>query len=297
MMQIVTTKESVDKSIKYIFSNEEGIKVESIYFTYIGQRKHKPIEINTLCISSQAGCQMDCSFCATGKGGFFANLTAEDMLQQITSINKDLASRNKPEATSYAIMGMGEPLMNFEEICKFYKDVKKTKPYIDPISISTVGITPKIKELADNKEVNFKLFVSIHSPFDEERNKLIPINKKYHLKKLIETCEYYAKQKNERVEMSYMLIKGFNDTKKHAEEFAKLLNPDYFDVQILLFNSIKNSTYQRPSEEDAIQFNEIIKKYGIVSNVQISKGVDVDGGCGQFIQDNKKKSAKKEKPL
>ncbi|MEX1012339.1 MAG: 23S rRNA (adenine(2503)-C(2))-methyltransferase RlmN [Waddliaceae bacterium] len=280
-MEIINRRLSSDGSVKYVFKNEKEYRFETIYFLFQGLKYGEYVETPTLCISSQAGCAMKCTFCATGKGGFFSNLSTREMQAQVELVQKDLETLGKPKATGIAMMGMGEPLMNYSQVLNFHDVMKESYN----ISISTVGIVPSIEKLAGKEDLRLRLYISIHSPYEEERSKIIPINNKYPLSTLIPACENYAKKKG-KVIASYLLLKGVNDTLQHAEDLAQMLNPNYFETQILLFNAVEGIHFQRPQDDTAHQFAEVLKKRGLVSQVIISKGRDIGGGCGQLVQNS-----------
>lgn len=234
---------------------------------------------------------MGCTFCATGYGGFFKNLSHEEMLAQVELVQRDLRESGKIEKETLGnviLMGMGEPLMNLSNVLKFCRELDFSSAYlIKLISISTVGVAPKIKELAHASDIKLKLFFSLHSPFDEERSRIAPINQKYNIAETLAACTYFAQVQQQKIIVCYLLLKGINDSKKHAEAFANLLNPQFFETQILLYNPIPNINYERPTMESALSFAQTVKEYGITTDIRVSKGQDVQGGCGQLIRDIK----------
>jgi 23S rRNA (adenine2503-C2)-methyltransferase len=285
MIEIFDRCISSDGSIKYGFVNSAGNRFEAITFIYNGHHERKPITVRAICISSQAGCNLACSFCATGLEGFYANLTGEEMLQQIELVQRDLESSGLPPATGYAVMGMGEPLLNLPVVIEFFRAVRKNQSrYIEPLSLSTVGVAPRIRQLAEVSDVNYRLFVSLHSPYNEERVNFIPLTSKYPIEEVLSACREYSQKKGSRVEASYLLFKGVNDSERHARDLAKLLDPHHFDAQILLYNEIEGLQYERPSMESAEMFKDILSATGIMTTVQVSKGIDIQGGCGQLTR-------------
>lgn len=281
MLKIINYSSSSDKSIKYTFQNSLGNRCEAVYF------RLPQFEEYRVCISSQAGCAMRCNFCATGNGGFFANLTLEEMLEEVSLIVQDLLQKKiekKNAKFNIALMGMGEPLMNYKNICKFLNKVKEAFPHLNRMSLSTVGITDRIYEIANLPlEFQLKLYLSVHSPYNEERVKIMPITRKYKIESAIEASKDFAKKTKMPVKATYLLLKDINDTPQHAQDFANLLDPRYFEAQIQLYNYVLGLPYQRVSDEYAHQFKDIVARNGIDTIVQISKGRDVEGGCGQFI--------------
>ncbi|MDR2539896.1 MAG: 23S rRNA (adenine(2503)-C(2))-methyltransferase RlmN [Chlamydiales bacterium] len=304
----ILAKSSSDKSIKYVLGNKTGNKFEAVYFKFFEEEdKNRPyfnyyledgqLPTYTICISSQIGCAMGCTFCATGYGGFFKNISAEELLEQVFLIRNDLIKEKIEKVESLGniiLMGMGEPLMNLPNVLKFCRKLNTISTnFIKLKSISTIGIVPKIKELAHVLDINIKLFLSLHSPFDEERSSLMPINLKYNIQEIIAACEYFAHIQQQKIIVCYLLLKGINDSEKHAQAFSELLNPQFFETQILSYNPIPNVDFERPSIKTAFSFAQIIKEKGLTTDIRISKGQDIQGGCGQLVQEDTGKTIKK----
>lgn len=294
-MKIVERLVSSDGSIKYIFQNHNGYYCEAIYYR-LPPKNNTPYERYHICISSQFGCKMKCSFCDTGNLGFCHNLSYEEMLEEINLVRQDIIKSGKEKAStkySAVIMGMGEPLNNLENTAKFCTTLTTADPKLETIPISSVGIVSQIPKLAQmqNQLKNIKFFVSLHSPYDEQRNQIMPINKRYNISSLLSACQQYHLDTNSKVTLSYMLMEGVNDTDKHLSDLTKLINPEHFKVQLLLYNNTTNSNFIRPAIETANLFNEHLNKNGISSIIRVSKGQDISGGCGQLIalQKNKQK--------
>ena len=292
MIQIIERRKSIDGSTKYLFNDgiKEGNNFEALYFYPIDNVKK-----SSICISTQIGCAVGCAFCATGKLGLSRNLKSFEMIDAIQKIleeeKKDGEDVNNFDTV--ALMGMGEPLHNYDEIRKFYHEAIK-KFSLRHISISTSGVTDKILKLAED-DTNFNLCVSLHSPFNDERTELMPINKRYPLHEVIRACEYYYQKKqkdslNLKIKASYLLLKDFNDSDEHIEELIKILNKDIFKVQILLYNENDKLPFKRPSIEKAKYFEKKLNEQGLETKISISKGQDIAGACGQMAgKINKKK--------
>ena len=224
------------------------------------------------------------------------------MLEAITKILED--EKNDEEDISnfdtVALMGMGEPLHNYNEIKEFYHQAMDVLS-VRHISLSTSGITDNIIKLAED-DTNYNLCFSLHSPFNDERSELMPINKRYPLEDVIKACEYYyyKKQKDAlglKIKASYLLLKDFNDSDRHIEELIKILNKDVFKVQILLYNENEKLPFKRPSIERAKYFEKKLNEHGLETKISISKGQDIAGACGQMagkINLSKQKINKKE---
>lgn len=297
MLKIIERLPSNDNSVKYAFKDKDNNKFESIYFR-LPPWKGVPYKIYHMCISSQAGCAMGCKFCATAYGGFFANLTPEEMMSEIDLMREDLIKNGlETDSTGFNIvlMGMGEPLMNYDNVIEFCYQARERFPTLNKIAISTVGLSDRIYELTELPlNLQMKLFISVHSPYNSERMQIMPITKKYSIESVMEACKSFAKRTNTLVKATYLLLKDFNDTEKHARDFAKLLDPRYFEAQIQLYNVTPGIPYQRVSDETGYTFKNIVEaESGVDTIIQISKGQDIDGGCGQLIKKINENTARK----
>lgn len=298
-----TTYSSEDNSIKYAFLiPEKENLIEGIYFR-LQSRSDFPDDIYHMCISSQAGCAMGCTFCATGYGGFFSQISSEEMLNQVDLIYKDVIENSKECSTtkfSVGLMGMGEPFMNYSNVEEFCYSAPKKFNNLYAICISTVGIVPKIKEAAKiAKDIGIlRLFVSIHSPYDKERSYIMPITNNFPIQSVLEASRVYHQETQSKIILSYLLLGSINKSEKHAEDFAKLIaNDNFFIVQILLYNETPEIPFSRPSNESAAKFRDILNSHGIETIIQISKGQDIDGGCGQFIKKINRKTLERRKRI
>lgn len=283
MLELAQKKVSNDGSIKYILKTQKGHYIETVFFRL--DNKTTEHYSFSLCLSSQAGCALNCAFCATGKLGLLENLSSEQMLEQLHCVLNDLQETQIIQSQEYyhiALMGMGEPLHNFDMVCRFYKELKQNTQNAVKLSLSTVGLASKIMMLAEDKTVNYDLFLSLHTPFNEERNKLIPVNKKYPIACVLKACRTYAQKKQELVKISYLLMVGINDSQTHALKLARLLSPKYFAVQVLLYNPITEDRYSRPSYEAALEFQGLLRSQGLDCHIVVSKGLDISAGCGQL---------------
>lgn len=284
MIKKVERIKSVDGSSKYLFNdgNSEKGNFEALYFYPVDN-----VEKSSICISTQIGCAVGCAFCATGRLGLTRNLKSAEMIEAINKILEDEKNDGEDieKLDSIALMGMGEPLHNYNEVREFYHQAMKLFN-VRHISLSTSGVTDNIIKLADD-DTNFNLLFSLHSPFNEERDKLIPINKKYPLEGVIKACEYYYNKKqkdslNLKIKASYLLMKDFNDTDRHVKELIKILDKDIFKVQILLYNENEDLPFKRPSIEKAREFERKLNESGLETKISISKGQDIAGACGQM---------------
>jgi 23S rRNA (adenine2503-C2)-methyltransferase len=272
-IQIFKQIVSADGNIKFLNLLNDSNIIESVLMKY-----HHGF---TLCLSTQVGCKMKCQFCASGKEGFIKNLSAGEMLGQILEAQKIL----KRKVNNIVIMGSGEPLDNLDALLKFI-DIINNLYGINiserNITISTCGLIPQIKLLAD-KKLKITLALSLHNPFQEEREHIMPIAKKYTIPELMHAIDYYINMTKRRVTIEYMVISGLNDTKRHASELGKLLQGKLIHVNIIPINKIKNTKYSQSSPEKIGTFIEILKKrYNIITTVRRTIGSDINAACGQL---------------
>lgn len=263
---------SYDSTKKYLFSFADGETVESVLMEY-----HHGY---TSCISTQAGCKMGCTFCATGQGGFSRNLTASEMLAQLQTEQKD----NNIRISNVVLMGMGEPLDNFDNVVRFLKLVSDEHGMnigMRHISLSTCGIVPRIYELADMK-LQLTLSVSLHAPNDEIRSRTMPINKRYNIDKLLDACRYYCKQTGRRISFEYAMIDGVNDSDDCARELGRRLKGMLAHVNLIPVNAVSGTGYKKSKRDRMKSFTDILAKFGITATVRRTLGSDINASCGQL---------------
>ena len=261
-----------DDTKKYLFSFGDGEMVESVLMKY-----HHGY---TSCISTQVGCKMGCTFCATGKSGFSRNLTASEMLAQLQAEQQD----NHIRISNIVLMGMGEPLDNFENVIRFLKLVSSENGMnigMRHISLSTCGIVPKIYELADMK-LQLTLSVSLHAPNDQIRSRTMPVNRKYNIDELLKACQYYVRQTNRRISFEYAMIDGVNDSVANAEELAKRLKGILSHVNLIPVNAVKGTGYEKSKKESIKRFIAVLEGAGITATVRRTLGSDINASCGQL---------------
>lgn len=291
MVRKIERVKSIDGSSKYLFNDGKSEKgnFEAIYFYPVDG-----IQESSICVSTQIGCSVGCAFCATGKLGFNRNLKSTEMLETIAKILEEekKSGENIRNFTSVALMGMGEPLHNYEEVRNFYHQAIKMLP-IKHASLSTSGVPENIIKLA-NDDTKYDLFFSLHSPFNEERSRLVPMNNRYPLEDVLSACKYYYEEKQrdiigKKIKASYLLLKDFNDTDEHLQQLTKILDKDIFKVQILLYNEIEELPFKRTSIEKAKEFENKLKENGLEATISISKGQDIAGACGQMAGKKRRK--------
>ncbi len=273
-LKIVKAESSADQSIKFLFELADKETIESVFIKEKGR--------NTVCISAQVGCPLACSFCATGYMGFKRNLTAGEIVDQIIQIKKNIPENETIK--NIVFMGMGEPFLNYDNVLKALRIM--TSDYglgFSPkrITVSTAGVTDKIYQLAlDFPKV--KLAISLHSPEEELRKKLMPVTKKYPLKSLLEAGKFYAKSGKQRITFEYVLIKDINDSEKQALKLAKLIQGIPCKINLILYNPIVDADFERPSMDKVNRFREILYPRAPAVTLRISKGVDIQAACGQL---------------
>lgn len=265
---------SKDGTRKFLFRLQDGETVESVL---IPERNHY-----TLCVSSQVGCAQGCRFCVTGQGGLKRNLTRVEIIGQIWEVRRQMPDPG--ELTNLVFMGMGEPMANYTQVVSALEVITNNdwgmKFASRRVTISTVGLIPKILELGRDTRVN--LAVSLNAVDDETRSRLMPINRKYPIAELLDACRCYPLQKGRKITFEYILFKGLNDSPDHARELAKLLAPLKAKINLIPFNSFPESPFQRPSEDRIRAFQSVLIDKHFTSVVRYSKGLDIMAACGQL---------------
>ena len=285
----VTREESVgDKSIKLLLKLNEKDSVEAVAITMEDRR--------TICISSQVGCKFHCAFCASGQDGFFRNLKMGEILSQVL-LARDLAPHKK--ITNLVFMGIGEPFDNYPELLKTIRTLNSKNALnigARKITISTCGIIPKIEQLAE-EGLQVELSVSLHGPSDAVRGALMPVNKAYPVKALIETCKRYAKKTKRAITFEYILVKGVNASDREANELSRLLKGMLCKVNLIPYNPIEEFPHVAPNYEEVVRFQQILQKHGVKTTVRFSKGRDIQAACGQLRSVHHKKEKMRHKNI
>lgn len=262
----------LDKTTKYLFELPDGNCIESVVMYY----KHGI----TICISSQVGCRMGCSFCASTIGGLYRSLTPGEILNQVIFAEKDIGER----ISNIVMMGIGEPLDNFDNVIKFLHNVNHPKGLnigYRHISLSTCGVVPKIYELA-KQNLPITLSVSLHAPNDEIRSSIMPINKKYHIDELIAACRDYIKVTTRRISFEYSLISGVNDSLENADELTELLKGILAHVNLIPVNKIEEREFHKGDKKQIRAFCDRLISHGINATVRRELGSDIRASCGQL---------------
>ncbi|MEL0638069.1 MULTISPECIES: 23S rRNA (adenine(2503)-C(2))-methyltransferase RlmN [Marinomonas] len=293
--EVVSQNISSDGTRKWIIRTEGGKNdcVETVLIPD-GDRA-------TLCVSSQVGCSLDCSFCSTGKQGFNRNLTPAEIIGQVWIAIKSFGPMdpNGPRrVTNVVMMGMGEPLMNFEPVVDAMILMMHDHAYglsKRRVTLSTSGVVPKIYELVKRTDVS--LAISLHAPNDELRSQLVPINKKYPIAELIEACQFYLANLPDKrhITIEYTLMSGVNDNEQQAHELAKLLQVLECKINLIPFNPFPNSGYEKPSNNRTRRFQKILADAGYTVTVRTTRGDDIDAACGQLVGDFQDKTRRSQK--
>ena len=280
--EVTFKKYSKDGTRKWVLKLDSGNSVETVFIPTDGR--------GTLCVSSQVGCVLDCSFCSTGKQGFQRNLTTAEIIAQVWVANQSFGPRDNRgdrPVTNIVMMGMGEPLLNFDNVIKAMHLMKDDLGYgisKRRLTLSTSGVVPAMDQM--NEEIDVALAVSLHAPNDELRNQLVPINRKYPLKELLAACTRYLdkyESKRRRITMEYVMIEGVNDSPEHAKELAKLLQKIPSKINLIPFNPFPGSGYRRSPPERVKWFQNFLLKQGYTTTVRSTRGEDIDAACGQLV--------------
>ena len=270
-------KSSYDETVKYLFSFADKECVEAVVMKY----KHG----YSMCISTQVGCKMGCTFCATGMGGFTRQLEPSEMLAQIEAAQRDLNIR----ISNIVLMGMGEPLDNYQNVVRFIRLVSNEKGLnigTRHITLSTCGLAPKIYDLAE-EGFQITLSLSLHAPTDEIRSKTMPVNKKYPIDEVIRACKYYADKTGRRITYEYAMINGVNDTSFCAHALGNLIKGTLCHVNLIPVNPVKGTGYNPSADKRIVAFRDILSKYNVNSTVRRTLGADINASCGQLRGKNK----------
>lgn len=276
---VAIRKKFVGKSgtIKYLFELQDGNLIEGVYMPHDYG--------NTLCLSTQIGCRMGCTFCASGLDGLLRNLSAGEMLGQVIAVNHDNGGSVKNRAvTNLVLMGSGEPFDNYDNSLKFLTLVSAEKGINISernISLSTSGLADKVRTFADSGH-KVTLSISLHAPFDELRSSIMPVNKKYNVKEIVSAAKYYFEKTGRRVIFEYTLIKGTNDSDACAKELAKLTSGFPSHVNLIRLNEVKERNHVAPTEDATKDFLKKLENLGISATIRRSLGNDIEGACGQL---------------
>ncbi len=277
--EIATRQTSRDGTRKWRMRINGDELIETVLIPE-GQRR-------TLCVSSQIGCLLNCSFCATGKQGFNGNLTTSQIIGQVLLANRELRAQGEHRlVTNVVLMGMGEPLLNFDSVLRALNLMTEDLAFglaKRRVTVSTAGVVPAIYRLAECSDV--ALAVSLHAPTDELRNQLVPINRKYNIEALMAACRHYLGVLGERrsITIEYTLLRGVNDSLEQARQLAKLLSGLRCKINLIPFNPFPGSGFERPLAQDVRNFQTLLISKGYSAMCRTTRGDDIDAACGQLV--------------
>jgi 23S rRNA (adenine2503-C2)-methyltransferase len=287
-LTIVADQSSADGSRKWLFELDDGNRIESVYIP-------EP-ERATLCISSQVGCALNCSFCSTAQQGFNRNLTTAEIIGQLWTVNRLLGNDDSRPVSNVVFMGMGEPLLNLDNVVRATRLMQDDFAYAlskRRVTLSTAGVVPGLQQLADVTDISLAL--SLHAPDDELRSKLVPLNKKYAIHEVLQACKNYVGEGRRRLTVEYVMLDGVNDSDKQARALAQLLRHVPSKLNLIPFNPFPATLYRRSSPERIERFRDILHRSGIVTITRKTRGDDIDAACGQLAGDFKDRTRRRER--
>ncbi len=291
--EIVAEQVSDDGTIKWLLKLDSGNSIETVFIP--------EAERGTLCISSQVGCALECSFCSTAQQGFNRNLSCGEIIGQLWAANKALKCmpRNERVVSNVVMMGMGEPLLNFDNVVRAMSLMTEDNAYglsKRRVTLSTSGVIPAMDRL---KQVsNVSLAVSLHAPDDALRDTLVPLNKKYPIAELLAACKRYVEGEHKRkITFEYVMLAGINDSPAQARQLARLLKDIPSKVNLIPFNPFPQTDYRTSDREHIDRFRDILMKAGLITVTRKTRGEDIDAACGQLagkVKDRTKRQLRKQ---
>ncbi|VAW60477.1 23S rRNA (adenine(2503)-C(2))-methyltransferase @ tRNA (adenine(37)-C(2))-methyltransferase [hydrothermal vent metagenome] len=291
-LDVIVDQISKDGTRKWVMGLDDNNRIEAVYIPEDDR--------GTLCISSQVGCALDCSFCSTARQGFSRNLSVAEIISQIWLATRLLDEEKKPgrKITNIVLMGMGEPLLNFENVMKaidimlddFAYGLSKRR-----VTVSTAGVVPAMDKLAERHDV--QLAISLHATRDVLRDDLVPINKKYNLEKLMAACKRFMKTRSprSRLTIEYVMLSGVNDSKQDAQDLIKLLEGISVLINLIPFNPFVDSGYETSSNNAVHRFQDVLMNAGLITVIRKTRGEDIDAACGQLVGQVADKSRRENK--
>ena len=274
-LKLAASQRSTDGTEKYLFALADQATVETVL---IPDEKRQ-----TLCISTQVGCAMNCSFCATGRSGFVRNLSAAEIVSQVLWVENQLKAKGQ-SISNIVYMGMGEPLVNYDSVLRSVRLINHEQGLnlgARRITISTCGLVPQIKALAE-EDLQVNLAISLHAVTDAKRSQVMPVNKRFPLAELLQACDYYTDRTGRRISYEYALISNFNDTPEQAKSLSRLLKGRLCHVNLIPINPV--ATQRRPSEQGVMEFARVLEAEHIPVSVRKERGSDIEAACGQLRQ-------------
>jgi 23S rRNA (adenine2503-C2)-methyltransferase len=300
-LELVRKQGARDTTQKFLWRLDDHALIESVLIPAYPALYGEPSDRHTLCVSTQVGCAYGCKFCASGLDGFKRNLRVEEIVEQVIAVERDqhpassiehpvsaLATRHPSPVTrsvsNLVIMGMGEPLANYEALLKALKILNA--PWgggigARKITVSTSGLAPQIRKLAD-EPLQFRLAISLHGATDETRNKIMPVNRRYPLSELTAACEYYQRKRGRMITVEYILISGVNDALVQVKPLAALARRLKAKVNLIPYNQVEGLPWERPDEAAQEAFLQALDKEKVTATLRREKGGDIDAACGQL---------------
>ena len=276
--KVVTDQKSEDGTHKWVLEIDSGNHIETVFIPEQGR--------GTLCVSSQVGCALACSFCSTAQQGFNRNLSTAEIIGQIWVANRALGfdPHGQRIVSNVVMMGMGEPLLNFDNVVKamnlmmddFAYGLSKRR-----VTLSTAGVVPALDRLAEVSDVSLAL--SLHAPNDQLRDELVPLNKKYPIREVLAACKRYVGQDRRRITVEYVMLEGVNDSLEHAHELVALLKDVPSKVNLIPFNPFPETLYHRSSQRTLDRFRDVLIQHGLTTITRKTRGDDIDAACGQLV--------------
>lgn len=285
VVRLTSADRSTDKAL---YRLPDGELIETVLMRYVADGHRRPRK--TVCVSSQAGCALGCTFCATGQQGFRRQLTVGEIVGQVIDMQRvaegdgDDDSSGNCGITNVVFMGMGEPLANYDNTLaaiRIINDARGIGIGARHITVSTVGLVPPMLKLA-REGIQVNLAVSLHAPDDATRSETVPVNRRYPLSVLISACHQYVEMTGRRIFFEYVLLRGQNDSIDHAQRLGGLLSGLNCHVNLIPVNPTGDGPYGRTKRGDALEFQQELRTWGVPSTVRMEKGIDIDAGCGQL---------------
>lgn len=285
MKEVQSVSSKLDETTKYLFTLPDGEYVESVLLSY----KHG----YSVCLSTQVGCKMGCRFCASTKAGFYRNLSAGEILLQMVEITREQRAKNPDFRIGHVVlMGIGEPLDNYDQVIRFLKLCNHKDLFgigYRNISLSTCGLIPQIRRLME-EELPITLSISLHASNDALRSELMPVNRQYPIKDLIQVAKEYTKKTGRRISFEYAIIAGMNDTKERAEELIALLGGWLNHLNLIPVNPTKETEFRPGDKKSMAEFHRLLEKGGLNATFRRTLGSDIQAACGQLRREKKAQS-------
>ena len=287
-LTVVADQQSLDGSRKWLFELADGNRIESVYIPEPGRA--------TLCISSQVGCALNCSFCSTARQGFNRNLSTAEIIGQLWTATRLLGDGDSRPVSNVVFMGMGEPLLNFDNVVRATRLMQDDFAYAlskRRVTLSTAGLVPALERLAEVSDVSLAL--SLHAPDDDLRSQLVPLNRKYAIDEVLRACKNYIGEGRRRLTVEYVMLDGVNDSDAHARALVRLLRQVPSKVNLIPFNPFPATVYRRSRPQRIERFRDILHRSGIVTITRKTRGDDIDAACGQLAGDFKDRTRRRER--